>query len=272
MENNVENVFSIIEEADEQRLMAYLNENKDVDINIKNENGQTPIYYACQYDMPSLLKILINKGGDSNIAEPSGFTPLHLCAHLGLENSVKFLIEEGKADVNKPNGQGATALHLSASQNHTTVVDILIKGKANLLLKDEKGKTAIQYAEANSDSFNLIKSGLLKMKEERSLESLGGEKNTINTPPLSKKNLELEEKVQKALKILQEKLVKEKELTEKLRKSLNIATICQNCHTKKKDTLIFPCLHVSCCSSCSQSLETCISCNQSIEGKVIINN
>ena len=68
-----------------------------------------------------------------------------------------------------------------------------------------------------------------------------------------------------------QKLQKEKETSEKLKKSLNLATICSNCNGKKKDTLFFPCLHLGVCNACSQNMSNCNTCNQTIDGKLLVN-
>lgn len=216
--------------------------------------------------------------------EPFGFAPIHLAAYLGFEDTVKYLIEAG-CDVNKPNAQGASALHLAAKQNHVSVIDVLVQNHSNLLIKDNNGKTAIEYAPQNSDSFNFIKAALLKLKESRKnsnspITNQNAKKENSQAPNLKNKSnsnisnqfnsQELSEKVQKALSILQENLKKEKQISDKLRKALNSATLCRSCNIKKKDVLFFPCLHLCVCSSCSLTLISCPSCSLQIDGKVII--
>ena len=60
-------VFEILEEGEEEKLKEYLKKNKEKGndivqiVNVKNDNGQTPLYFACQFDLPSLCQILIGK-------------------------------------------------------------------------------------------------------------------------------------------------------------------------------------------------------------------
>ena len=52
-----------------------------VDINIKSQNGTTPLYYSLGYVGQKinidLVKFLLEKGADPNIEHQNGFYPVH---------------------------------------------------------------------------------------------------------------------------------------------------------------------------------------------------
>lgn len=70
-----------------------------------------------------------------------------LCAAVvkGDLETVKKFIEYG-ADVNETSG-GVTPLMLAARFNHVEIVKLLLENGARIETKDEKGYTAIKYAE-----------------------------------------------------------------------------------------------------------------------------
>jgi len=47
-----------------------------IDVNIKNENGATPLHYAAMWNKYEIAELLINKGADTNAKNKAGATPL----------------------------------------------------------------------------------------------------------------------------------------------------------------------------------------------------
>lgn len=58
---------------------------------------------------------------------------------------VKLLLKNG-ADVNARNKSHKTPLHKAAKAGHPKVIEILLKHGAKKDLKDDRGRTALQYA------------------------------------------------------------------------------------------------------------------------------
>jgi uncharacterized protein len=82
-----------------------------------------------------------------------------LCSAIvkGDLNAVKVLIEYG-SNVNELSND-FTPLMLAARYNRTDIVAILLKNGADISVKNEKGFTAIKYAELSNatESLNLLK-------------------------------------------------------------------------------------------------------------------
>jgi ankyrin repeat protein len=71
-------------------------------------NGLTPIHSAASYNQIDVLIWLISQEGvDINAKDNDGDTPLHYCDCL---DAAKVLVEEGKADFKIRNEEGKTAL------------------------------------------------------------------------------------------------------------------------------------------------------------------
>lgn len=78
-------LFELVREKDVSALGEWLaGEGALVNANPVNDEGQSPLYWACESDQPQLVQLLVERGADVNAAETvGGFSPLHLAAYLG---------------------------------------------------------------------------------------------------------------------------------------------------------------------------------------------
>ena len=92
------------------------------------------------------IRHLFNAG--ASLDSPSGvngWTPLHHAIHKNQAGSVKALLELG-AEVNARSPNDVTPLMLAAGYGYEPIVLILLDHRADPLLKDGHGETAIDYA------------------------------------------------------------------------------------------------------------------------------
>lgn len=103
-------------------------------INEGDKYGWTPLMYAVYYRYIQVTEFLLEKGADPNLQStsrytsslPAGTTALHLAAYYGLEDQVKALAKKGaKAGLKDENGK--TALDFAEQYGFTGVRDILTK-------------------------------------------------------------------------------------------------------------------------------------------------
>jgi ankyrin repeat protein len=115
------------------------------DVNVKDENGWTPLNSAAVKGRNQIVKLLIEKGADLN----SG-TPLIAAATDGHMEVIELLIANG-ADVNaKANDQlGGTALHMTANLGHKKIVELLVAAGADVNAKMLHGMTPLHFAANN---------------------------------------------------------------------------------------------------------------------------
>lgn len=94
------------------------------------------------------------------VAQKYNSTPLGNAICKGDVEAVKKFIEYG-ANVNETSN-GLTPLMLAARYNNVEIINLLIEKGANLRAKDEKGFTALRYAELSNaqDAVGIIKAAM----------------------------------------------------------------------------------------------------------------
>ncbi|MEZ0389043.1 MAG: ankyrin repeat domain-containing protein, partial [Verrucomicrobium sp.] len=117
--------------------VALLLQHPDVDVNLTNVNGDTPLHGAgygktgsrSQEVVELLVKgngILINK------KTQTGATPLYIAAQEGHTGMVEVLLRQKGIEINVPDSAGATPLYVAAQNGHLEVVRLLLANKAGL--------------------------------------------------------------------------------------------------------------------------------------------
>ncbi len=61
-------------------LEAYGDAERRAAVNAQDDEGRTPLHYACQSGRPESVRLLLDAGADPNLRDRSHCTPLHLCA------------------------------------------------------------------------------------------------------------------------------------------------------------------------------------------------
>ena len=102
----------------------------------------------------------INENGDLNSQDELGNNALMIASQCGNLEIAKLLIESKKINVDLQNKKGNTALILASFLGYSEIVKLLIEAGADRNIKDNYGKTALDYAKENYD--NQIKKLLTK--------------------------------------------------------------------------------------------------------------
>ena len=80
--------------------LDYIVSLENVNLNIQNDEGMTPLMYAIKNNKKEAFDILINKGANVNILDNNDISPLRLAINEGRFDMVNMLVNAG-ADVNK---------------------------------------------------------------------------------------------------------------------------------------------------------------------------
>jgi ankyrin repeat protein len=125
---------------------------KGTSVNEIDAQGITPLMHACRWTDPIWVSFLLRHGATpDNPRSPKGRTSLMIaCAYYGGLSVCKMLVEAG-ANVNIKANDNVTALMLAAQNGKVDVVQYLLSKGADAKQKDAKGKTALDYINAQTD-------------------------------------------------------------------------------------------------------------------------
>ena len=148
---------------------------KGVDVNLKNDFGETPLDMILWLNGESETADLIRRrggktgrelialsdavrtgniedvkkhlaaGADVNAKNIYEDTPLYEAVKLGYKEIAELLLANG-ADVNVKNNAGWVPLHMATALDHKEIVELLVTNGANVDAKDDDGSTPMHYA------------------------------------------------------------------------------------------------------------------------------
>lgn len=134
----------------------------DIDINAKNQDGDTALLLSASNGKHDCVNWLLQQGADTDIRGKNDNTALLLSAAKGHTSCVKYLLEQG-ADTNISRKDGKSALILSSQNKYITCVELLLKHGAYPNIRDNDGHTAFYY---------LITDSYVKHDKERKIMTL----------------------------------------------------------------------------------------------------
>ncbi|EAY22298.1 hypothetical protein TVAG_377770 [Trichomonas vaginalis G3] len=146
--NNVYTCFYISVIFNIPSLCEYFLSN-GININEKDEFGQTTLHIAAQYNSKETAEFLISHGANINEKDNFGKTTLHYAVRSNSKETAEFLILHG-ANIEEKDISGETALHIAATHNSKETAELLISHGANINEKDNNGGAALHIAALNN--------------------------------------------------------------------------------------------------------------------------
>jgi|GEM_PF-5323299 len=141
----------------------------DVNYVFKDSSKEfTLLHFAANFGDTNVTKLLLEEGANIDIKDQNKNTPLHLAASNGHTDIVKLLMEK-EPDLSVVNKEGNTSLHLAASNGHTDIVKLLVGKGSDLSAVNKDGGTPLQIAFYNNHT-EIVK--YLMEKEPRMKEVL----------------------------------------------------------------------------------------------------
>ena len=118
---------------------------KNVDLEERDDNGNTPLYNATIFDNTSLMKKLIDAGANINSKNRREQTPLHRAAGHKKIETVRLLVSEG-ASLESKDKFGYTPLHRAVYYGKGDVIKYLIESGADVNAVTKRGSSVFALA------------------------------------------------------------------------------------------------------------------------------
>ncbi len=115
-------------------------------INARDNWGETALGRAVMTGKGQLVQLLIESGADINNINNDGMTPLAAAIKNGKPEIAGILLDKGAVSETKEINYGLTPLHLAVLGGNAEVVRILIDRVRDVNIKDNSGKTPLDYA------------------------------------------------------------------------------------------------------------------------------
>lgn len=132
------------------KLSADILEKNSSIINEKDKEGNTALHLASSFDDKHTF-LLLDHGSDPSIKNNYGMNAIHFAASKGSTALAELLT--AKPDlINSVDNFGRTPLHISELFDNTKAKTMLLQEGADTFIKDNKGRTAKQYAAIRQNS------------------------------------------------------------------------------------------------------------------------
>jgi len=119
----------------------------------------TSIIHATRSGQTEVVRVLLEHGADPNVVEygNGNMTPLHWAATSNNIEGVKMLLEH-HADINAATDYGYTPLMLASDNGTPQLVQVLLRYRPNLALRNNTGQTALELVQTNRDHTAIVDS------------------------------------------------------------------------------------------------------------------
>jgi ankyrin repeat protein len=146
MVNNLEEVQSLLE-------------NNNINVNIKDDLGRTPLYNATLKNNLKTVQLLLEKGAQEfiNVENYTKETPLYRAVcHNNLEMLKLLLYYGAEESVNIKDIVGFTPLHIAAINNNQNIIEILLDDGADKSMTDNKNRTPVELPQVTEETREFI--------------------------------------------------------------------------------------------------------------------
>ncbi len=137
-------IHDAVNNNDIERIKVLLDADPQL-LNLRNEDGMTPLNLAAINGSLEAVTLLLQKGADITIGDMDNSQPIHCAAVSGNIQIAELLLAKG-ATVNDQDENGATPLVFAAGRRHLDMVRYLIEMGADVNHQTSRGMAPIFFA------------------------------------------------------------------------------------------------------------------------------
>lgn len=154
---SIENLYNAVSNGDLELVTAIIGAHPEW-LDMRSENGQTPLILAIGAGHNTIAGFLIDHGANTNLADDDNWSPLHHAVEKQNAECVKLLLEREAATINTPTKVqsnaligGWTPLHIASFGGNPELAKLLLDHGADVNARDGVERTPlICAAEANN--------------------------------------------------------------------------------------------------------------------------
>ena len=145
------NIFKLIKENKFDELEKYILLNKNIDLDIKDDNFNYFINYVVNLNKIKFIKLAIKRGAQVDILDGDGKSILYSPIKFNNQETIDLILKESKNVIgipitDNPDKEGNTPSHYSVILNNLEALKKLINQNANLYLRSKLGFDVILLA------------------------------------------------------------------------------------------------------------------------------
>ena len=89
----------LIKNNDWETFKKYINDNNDLDFNLRDDTQEYLLYYAILYNNLDIVKILIDRNAKIDVTDSEERSLLYLSIKYGYDNITTYLLEKNKDSI-----------------------------------------------------------------------------------------------------------------------------------------------------------------------------
>ncbi|KAI8332344.1 hypothetical protein BC941DRAFT_436389 [Chlamydoabsidia padenii] len=125
-----------------------------IDINVKDEDGTTPLIYASCFGKIDIVQTLLDANADTNVQDSFGWSALMWATNNNHEQIVKLLLDHG-ASSNTRSSKGRTVMDFINTEKNQKLADIILSNSnsnSNYNVRDSLSSTTSSIAMGRNQS------------------------------------------------------------------------------------------------------------------------
>ncbi|XP_029657066.1 E3 ubiquitin-protein ligase MIB2-like isoform X2 [Octopus sinensis] len=240
-----------------------------VEVNPRNEDGQTPLHWACDQGYLHTVDLLLGHNGiDANVVDNDGDTPLHVAVQQRKYIVVCAMLKQDSVNLEIVNKEYRTPLLEAVSDGHLGIMQRLIARGTNVNVVEHGGNNCLHLALKRKNNFHSEVEHMTMLDQFCVELKLGNEERCSGVVVASYlahhgANFYCKNKSGRTpLDLI------EKENLKKMLKTL-FSPQCVFCEDEVATETFFPCKHLSLCKKCCPQKipKRCPMCRQNITSK-----